>query len=75
VEVPVRKPFVKLLPPLMDVAKPILDEPPLKNQPTCKAETMMEPKARVTGSTRKFQGCGLRELLEKRRRLFHKVIW
>src|SRR6266571_4445766 len=46
-----RKPLVKLLPPLVEVANPMLEAPPLKKRPTWKAETMVEPKAKVSGST------------------------
>src|SRR5712692_6129187 len=49
--VPGRKPLVKLLPPLVDVAKPMSEAPPLKNLPTWKAETRVEPEAKVSGST------------------------
>src|SRR5438445_7801938 len=46
-----RKPLVKLLPPLVDVAKPMLEAPPLKKRPTWKAETKVEPEAKVSGSS------------------------
>src|SRR5438128_669409 len=46
-----RKPLVKLFPPLVEVANPMLEAPPLKKRPTWKAETMVEPKAKVSGST------------------------
>src|SRR5436305_12002751 len=46
-----KKPAVQLLPPLVEVANPILEAPPLKKRPTWKAETMVEPKAKVSGST------------------------
>src|SRR2546426_6550695 len=46
-----RKPLVKLFPPLVEVAKPMLEAPPLKKRPTWKAETKVEPEARVSGST------------------------
>src|SRR6266496_4421227 len=49
--VPGRKPLVKLLPPLVDVAKPMLEAPPLKKRPTWKVETMVEPEDKVSGST------------------------
>src|SRR5260370_41879862 len=49
--VPGRKPLVKLLPPLVEVAKPMSEAPPLKKRPTWKAETIVEPKAKVSGST------------------------
>src|SRR5690349_5915418 len=46
-----RKPGVQLLPPLVEVAKPMLEDPPSKKRPTWKAETMVEPKEKVSGST------------------------
>src|SRR5216684_4185661 len=46
-----RKPLVKPFPPLVDVAKPMLEAPPLKKRPTWKAETKVLPEARVSGST------------------------
>src|SRR6266496_6374136 len=49
--VPGRKPLVKLFPPLVDVAKPMSEAPPLKKRPTWKADTIVEPKAKVSGST------------------------
>src|SRR5436309_4896392 len=49
--VPGRKPAVKLFPPLVEVAKPMSEAPPLKKRPTWKAETKVEPEARVSGST------------------------
>src|SRR5258708_37666391 len=49
--VPGRKPLVKLLPPLVEVANPISEAPPLKKRPTWKVETRVEPKAKVSGST------------------------
>src|SRR5216684_583309 len=49
--VPGRKPLVKLLPSLVDVAKPMSEAPPLKKRPTWKVETIVEPKAKVSGST------------------------
>src|SRR5215470_11259199 len=49
--VPGRKPLVKLLPPLVEVAKPMSEAPPLKKRPTWKAETKVLPKAKVSGST------------------------
>src|SRR5579859_3325554 len=39
--VPGRKPCVKVVPPLIDVAKPMLEAPPLKKRPTWKAETIV----------------------------------
>src|SRR5260221_14394287 len=49
--VPGRKPFLKVLPLLGDVAKPMLEPPPSKKRPTWKAETMVEPEDKVSGST------------------------
>src|SRR5260370_28183337 len=49
--VPGRKPLVKLLPPLVEVAKPMSEAPPLKKRPTWKAETIVEPKAKESSST------------------------
>src|SRR6266852_4232297 len=49
--VPGRKPLVKLLPPLVEVAKPMSEAPPLKKRPTWKAETKVLSKAKVSGST------------------------
>src|SRR2546425_10456449 len=46
-----RKPLVKLFPPSVDVAKPMLEAPPLKKRPTWKAETKVEPEDKVSGST------------------------
>src|SRR5437879_11885366 len=49
--VPSRKPLVKLLPPLLEVANPMSEAPPLKKRPTWKVETKVEPEAKVSGST------------------------
>src|SRR6266566_1365317 len=49
--VPGRKPGLKLLPPSVDVAKPMLEPPPSKKRPTWKAETKVEPEDKVSGST------------------------
>src|SRR6266705_6733141 len=46
-----RKPLVKLFPPLVDVANPMLEAPPLKKRPTWNAETIVEPNENVSGST------------------------
>ena len=48
---PGRKPLTKVFPPSVEVAKPILLAPPFQKRPTWKAETMMWPKAKVSGST------------------------
>src|SRR5258708_10439 len=49
--VPGRKPFLKLFPPLLEVANPISAAPPPKMRPTWKTETRVEPAAKVSGST------------------------
>src|SRR5437899_8886675 len=49
--VPGRKPLVKPFPPLIEVAKPMSEAPPLKKRPTWKVETKVEPEAKVSGST------------------------
>src|SRR5216684_7594802 len=49
--VPGKKPFLKLFPPLLEVANPMSEAPPLKKRPTWKADTRVLPKARVSGST------------------------
>jgi hypothetical protein len=36
---------------LVEVAKPMAEPPPSKNRPTWKALTIVEPKAKVSGST------------------------
>src|SRR5216117_2901503 len=46
-----RNPCVQVAPPLMDVAKPMLDDPPPDTRPTWKAETMVLPEEKVSGST------------------------
>jgi hypothetical protein len=51
VVVPGKNPFVKLDPPLVDVAKPMSDAPPSKKRPTWKADTQVLPEAKVSGST------------------------
>lgn len=51
VVVPGRKPFLKLFPPLVEVANPMSEEPPLKKRPTFQVETKVEPEAKVSGST------------------------
>src|SRR5919197_4897007 len=48
---PGRNPCLQLLPPLVEVAKPMLAAPPLKMRPTWKAATIVLPKAKVSGST------------------------
>src|SRR5216684_2454680 len=49
--VPGKKPFLKLFPPLLEVANPMSEAPPLKKRPTWKADTRVEPEAKVSGST------------------------
>src|SRR5712692_1773690 len=50
---PGRKPWVQVAPLLVDVAHPIFELPPCESgkRPTWKAETMVEPKEKVSGST------------------------
>src|SRR5260370_34857971 len=48
---PGRNPLVKCAPLLVEVAKPMSDEPPLKNRPTWKVDTTVEPHEKVAGST------------------------
>src|SRR5207302_224917 len=48
---PGRNPLVHVAPPLIEVAKPMSAPPPLKIRPTWNALTMVEPKAKVSGST------------------------
>ena len=49
--VPGRNPDVQVAPPSVDVTKPMLDDPPPDTRPVWKAETMVVPKANVSGST------------------------
>src|SRR5215467_6885797 len=46
-----RKPWLQEMPPLCEVAQPMLQEPPLKMRPTWNVATTVEPKAKVSGST------------------------
>src|SRR6266852_6893575 len=48
---PGRTPLVKCAPLLVDVANPMSDDPPLKNRPTWKVDTTVEPNEKVSGST------------------------
>src|SRR5215211_5516035 len=48
---PGRKPFVQVPPPSADRAQPMLEDPPSKKRPTWKAETIVDPAAKVSGST------------------------
>ena len=46
-----KKPWIKVSPPFVEVAKPILEAPPLKKRPDWKVDTIVLPKAKVSGST------------------------
>jgi hypothetical protein len=46
-----RKPWVHVPPPSVDVAKPMSDDPPSKNRPTWKVDTIVFPFENVSGST------------------------
>src|SRR6185503_3021765 len=46
-----RKPLVQVAPLLVEVAHPMLEEPPPKTRPTWNADTMVEPNWNVSGST------------------------
>src|SRR5208283_3649876 len=59
---PGRKPLVQAAPPLVDVAKPMSDAPPLKMRPTWNALTMVEPAAKELAST--SVACWLLELVK-----------
>src|SRR5438034_3050646 len=48
---PGRNPLVHVVPPSVEVAKPMSAPPPLKMRPTWNALTIVEPKANVSGST------------------------
>src|SRR6266849_6462762 len=48
---PGKKPWVQVLPPSVEVAQPMSVEPPGAMRPVWKAETMVEPLAKVCGST------------------------
>ena len=62
VVVPGRKPFVQVVPLLLEVAQPISELPPLKMRPVWKAVTSVEPKENVSGSTSVL--CWLLELVK-----------
>src|SRR6266545_2531311 len=47
---PGRKPCLQCLPASVEAAKPMLVAPPLKKRPTWKVETIVLPKANVSGS-------------------------
>ena len=49
--VPGRKPCFHLTPPLREVAHPMLEAPPFWNRPDWKADTIVFPTAKVSGST------------------------
>ena len=51
VVVPGRKPLVQVAPLLAERAQPMLADPPPKTRPTWKAEMIVEPKLKVSGST------------------------
>ncbi len=59
---PGRKPFVQLAPPLVEVAKPMSDPPPLNLRPAWKAVMIVEPEANMPGST--SVACWLSELVK-----------
>src|SRR5271165_4365108 len=59
---PGRKPFVQLVPPFVEVAKPMSEAPPLNLRPTWKAVTIVEPDANMPGST--SVACWLSELVK-----------
>src|SRR2546423_1105323 len=48
---PGRKRRVHVFPPLVEVAQPMFEAPPLKNRPDWKAETTVFPNVNVSGST------------------------
>src|SRR4051794_31857480 len=48
---PGRKPWLQVEPPLVEVAHPIVDDPPPDTRPTWNADTIVLPKANVSGST------------------------
>src|SRR5947207_2086435 len=50
--VPGRNPWFQVAPPSVEVAQPLLEEPPpAKNRPVWNTDTMVRPKANVSGST------------------------
>ena len=49
--VPGRNPLVQFWPPSTEAAQPMLADPPPKTRPTWKAEMIVEPKLKVSGST------------------------
>ena len=59
---PGSRPLVQLVPPFVEVAKPISEAPPLYRRPTWKAVTMVEPEAKMPGST--SVACWLSELVK-----------
>src|ERR1700704_3242668 len=48
---PGRNPLVQVVPPSVEVAKPMSAPPPVKMRPTWNALTIVEPNANVSGST------------------------
>src|SRR5579872_1085594 len=48
---PGKKPWVQVDPPFVEVAKPMSEEPPSEIRPVWNADTMVEPNAKVSGST------------------------
>src|SRR6266545_4830008 len=46
-----RKPCRQVLPPLREVAQPMLAAAPMNTRPTWKADTMVDPAAKESGST------------------------
>src|SRR5689334_13028121 len=48
---PGRKPCVHVAPELVEVAQPMLEEPPPDTRPTWNADTIVDPNANVSGST------------------------
>src|SRR4029079_9896021 len=49
--IPGRLPLVQVAPLFVEVAKPMSDEPPSKNRPSCAVATIVLPKENVSGST------------------------
>src|ERR1700716_167812 len=59
---PVRKPRAQLVPPSVEAAKPMSDEPPSLKRPVWNADTMVVPLEKVSGST--WVACWLPELVK-----------
>src|SRR2546423_3635350 len=49
--IPGREPWIQLVPPSTEVAKPMSEEPPPNTRPTWNADTIVEPELNVSGST------------------------